>query len=50
MSEKNKHTVQSKEAGIDRKKVTPRHSKKSFKEAADHTYRKHKKSFKKLAE
>lgn len=50
MAKKNKHTNPSKDLGIDRKAATPRRSKKSFKEAAKITFRKHEKSFEKLAE
>ncbi|MDZ7695303.1 MAG: hypothetical protein U5K69_30010 [Balneolaceae bacterium] len=49
MPKKKKHTTSAKDVGVDRKKAKPRLSKKSFKEAAEITFRKHDKSFEKLA-
>lgn len=50
MAKKNNHTNRSKNIGINRKAVKVRRSKVSFKEASEITFRKHEKSFEKLAE
>ncbi|SHE88149.1 hypothetical protein SAMN05443144_10413 [Fodinibius roseus] len=50
MAKKNKHTNHSKDVGVDRKAAKACRSKKSFKEVAKITFRKHEKSFEKLAE
>lgn len=53
MAKKDKHTSAStdtKNIGVDRSTAKPRLSKKGFKEIADLTFKRHEKSFEKLAE